>query len=60
MIAASFDYSGEAIITPPRALFGEKQELCDPAIETFSREIYAAVPGRLRKSGRQTESGRFI
>ena len=42
MITDSFDNVSEAIITP-RAFFGEKKNICDTAILTFSREIYATV-----------------
>ncbi len=42
MITESFDNISEAIISP-RAFFGEKKNICDTAIITFSREIYPAV-----------------
>ncbi len=42
MITDSFDNISETIITP-RAFFGEKKNICDTAILTFSREIYATV-----------------
>ena len=42
MITDSFDINSEAIISP-KSFFGEQKKLCDIAIGTFSREIYAAV-----------------
>lgn len=42
MITDSFDIKSEAIISP-KSFFGEKKKICDIAIGTFSREIYAAV-----------------
>ena len=45
MITDSFDNISEAIISP-QAFFGEKNNICDTAIITFSREIYPAVLGK--------------
>ena len=45
MITDSFDNRSEAIISPD-AFFGEKKNICDTAIVTFSREIDAAVLAR--------------
>lgn len=45
MITESFDNISEAIISP-RAIFGEKKNICDTAIITFSREIYPTVLDR--------------
>ena len=42
MIIDSFDMESEPIITP-KSFFGEKKKICDIAIGTFSREIFAAV-----------------
>ena len=42
MIIDSYDINSEAIITPS-SFFGEKNQICDIAIGTFSREIYSAV-----------------
>lgn len=42
MITDSFDNKSEAIITP-QAFYGEKKNICDIAIATFSREIYTAA-----------------
>lgn len=42
MITDSFDINSEAIISP-KSFLGEQKKLCDIAIGTFSREIYAAV-----------------
>ena len=42
MITDSFDTHSEAIISP-QSFYGEQQHICDIAIGTFSREIYAAV-----------------
>lgn len=42
MITEAFDNKSEAIISP-EAFFGEKKNICDIAIATFSREIYPAV-----------------
>jgi len=42
MIIDSFDIESEAIISPEN-FFGERCSICDIAIGTFSREIYAAV-----------------
>lgn len=42
MITDSFDIGSEAVISPENFL-GEKKKVCDIAIGTFSREIYAAV-----------------
>lgn len=42
MITDSFDINSEAIISP-KSFFGEQKKICDIAIGTFSREIYAAV-----------------
>lgn len=42
MITDSFDNKSEAIISPD-SFYGEKKHLCELAIATFSREIYAAV-----------------
>lgn len=42
MIIDSFDTQSEAIISP-QSFYGEQQHICDIAIGTFSREIYAAV-----------------
>ena len=46
MITDSFDTQSEAIISP-QSFYGEQQHICDIAIGTFSREIYAAVLDRL-------------
>lgn len=45
MITNSFDTQSEAIISP-QSFYGEQQHICDIAIGTFSREIYAAVLDR--------------
>lgn len=45
MITDSFDTQSEAIISP-QSFYGEQQHVCDIAIGTFSREIYAAVLDR--------------
>ena len=45
MITDSFDNRSEAIISP-ESFFGEKKNICDTAIVTFSREIDAAVLAR--------------
>jgi len=45
MITDSFDTRSEAIISP-QSFYGEQQHICDIAIGTFSREIYAAVLDR--------------
>ena len=42
MIIDSFDNISEPIITP-QSFFGEKKNICDIAIGTFSREIYPAA-----------------
>ena len=42
MIIDSFDPESEAIVSP-KAFYGERREICDIAIGTFSREIYPAV-----------------
>lgn len=42
MITESFDINSEAIITPS-SFFGEKNNICDIAIATFSREIYLSA-----------------
>ena len=42
MITDSYDNRSEAIISP-QAFFGEKKDICDTAIITFSREIYPTV-----------------
>ena len=42
MITDSFDDKTEAIISPG-SFFGDKRYICDTAIGTFSREIYAEV-----------------
>ncbi len=45
MITDAFDTQSEAIISP-QSFYGEQQYICDIAIGTFSREIYAAVLDR--------------
>ncbi len=45
MITDSFDPLSGAVVTPA-ALFGERKNICDIAIATFSREIWPAVLGR--------------
>ncbi len=42
MITESFDINSEAIITPS-SFFGEKNNICDIAIATFSHEIYLSA-----------------
>lgn len=42
MITDSFDHKNEAVISPD-AFYGEKKNICDIAVVTFSREIYPAV-----------------
>lgn len=42
MIIDSYDEKSEAIISP-KSFLGEQKKLCDIAIGTFSREIYAEV-----------------
>lgn len=42
MIIDSFENESEPIISP-MSFYGEKQNICDIAIVTFSREIYSAV-----------------
>ena len=42
MITDSFDHGSEAIITPA-SFFPERKMICDLAIATFSREIFAAA-----------------
>ncbi len=42
MITDSYDISSDAIITPS-SFFGEKNNICDIAIATFSREIFLSV-----------------
>ncbi len=42
MITESFDNSSEPIISP-MSFHGEKRNICDIAVATFSREIYSAV-----------------
>lgn len=42
MITEAFDINSEAIITP-ESFYGERKNICDIAIATFSREIYSAA-----------------
>ena len=42
VILDSFDRQGEPVISPA-AFFGDQRRICDTAIATFSREIYASV-----------------
>lgn len=60
MIIDSFDYEGEAIVSP-KAFFGERRKICDVAVGTFSREIYPAVLERFpnEKIGEMRASNRI-